>query len=312
MSGAHQPVLLAEALEALAVRPQGRYLDATYGRGGHSAEILARLASGGRLVAIDRDDQAIAAATRRFGEDPRMTIVKGRFSTMGDDQARVGERGSFDGILFDLGVSSPQLDDPGRGFSFRHDGPLDMRMDRQEALTAAAWLNGASEAEIAQVLHDFGEERFARRIARAVVAARAQGAISTTAQFAALVARAVPRREPGQDPATRSFQALRIAINDELGELTRALPVALELLAPGGRLVVISFHSLEDRIVKRFFAQESRGDTHPARLPVPYATLAPRLKVLGKSRRASRVEIAANPRSRSAVMRVAERLRGGV
>ncbi|WP_297375446.1 16S rRNA (cytosine(1402)-N(4))-methyltransferase RsmH [Acidiferrobacter sp.] len=308
MIAGHEPVLLAETLEALAVRPEGRYLDATFGRGGHSAEILARLAPGGGLVAMDCDDQAIEMATRCFGEDPRMTIVKGRFSIIGQDRGEPPWQGGFDGILFDLGVSSPQLDEAARGFSFRREGPLDMRMDRQAHPSAAEWLNAAPEAEIAQVLRDFGEERYARRIARAVVAARAMRPLATTTQFAALVAREIPRREPGQDPATRAFQAVRIRVNDELGELTRALPAARDLLRPGGRLVVISFHSLEDRVVKQFFAHEARGDSYPARLPIPQAWLAPRLRVLGRALRPGAAERAANPRSRSAVLRVAQRL----
>ncbi len=308
MTGGHAPVLLAETLEALAVQPEGRYLDATFGRGGHSAEILARLAPGGGLVAMDCDDQAIEMATRCFGEDPRMTIVKGRFSIIGQDRGAPPWQGGFDGILFDLGVSSPQLDEAARGFSFRREGPLDMRMDRQAHPSAAEWLNAAPEAEIAQVLRDFGEERYARRIARAVVAARAMRPLATTTQFAALVAREIPRREPGQDPATRAFQAVRIRVNDELGELTRALPAARDLLRPGGRLVVISFHSLEDRVVKQFFAHEARGDSYPARLPIPQAWLAPRLRVLGRALRPGAAERAANPRSRSAVLRVAQRL----
>lgn len=306
----HRPVLLAEAVEALAVKPDGRYLDATFGRGGHSAEILARLSSQGRLLAMDCDEQAIHVAAQRFGEDPRMTIVKGRFSTMAHHQETAIGSGGLDGILFDLGVSSPQFDDARRGFSFRHEGPLDMRMDTQSHPSAAEWLNAAAEAEIAEVLRDFGEERYARRIARAVIAARAQAAISTTAQFAALVAREIPRREPGQDPATRSFQALRILVNDELGELTRALPVALRLLRTGGRLVVISFHSLEDRIVKRFFAEESRGDAYPTRFPVRHAALRPRLRTIGRAVRPEYQEVTDNPRARSAIMRVAERLEG--
>ena len=308
MTAGHEPVLLAETLEALAVRPEGRYLDATFGRGGHSAEILARLAPGGGLVAMDCDDQAIEMATRCFGEDPRMTIVKGRFSIIGQDRGAPPWQGGFDGILFDLGVSSPQLDEAARGFSFRREGPLDMRMDRQAHPSSAEWLNAAPEAEIAQVLRDFGEERYARRIARAVVAARAMRPLATTTQFAALVAREIPRREPGQDPATRAFQAVRIRVNDELGELTRALPAARDLLRPGGRLVVISFHSLEDRVVKQFFAHEARGDSYPARLPIPQAWLAPRLRVLGRALRPGAAERAANPRSRSAVLRVAQRL----
>ena len=304
----HRPVLLAEAVDALAIQADGQYLDATFGRGGHSGEILARLAPEGRLLVMDCDEQAIDVATRRFGEDPRMTIVKGRFSMMERYQENAGWQGGFDGILFDLGVSSPQFDEACRGFSFRREGPLDMRMDQQSRPTAAEWLNAADESEIARVLHDFGEERYARRIARAVVAARTQAPITTTTEFAALVASQIPRREPGQDPATRCFQALRILVNDELGELARVLPVALRLLKTGGRLVVISFHSLEDRIVKQFFADESRGDSYPTRFPVPHAALKPRLKTLGKAMRPSALEVAQNPRARSAVLRVALRL----
>ncbi|MHB8254839.1 MAG: 16S rRNA (cytosine(1402)-N(4))-methyltransferase RsmH [Acidiferrobacter sp.] len=306
----HRPVLLAEAVDALAIKPAGWYLDATFGRGGHSGEILARLAPMGRLLVMDCDEQAIDVATRRFGEDPRMTIVKGRFSMMESYQENAGWQGGFDGILFDLGVSSPQFDEACRGFSFRQEGPLDMRMDQQSRPTAAEWLNSADEAEIARVLRDFGEERYARRIARAVISARSQAPITTTTEFAALVARNIPRREPGQDPATRCFQALRILVNDELGELERVLPVALRLLKVGGRMVVISFHSLEDRLVKQFFAGESRGDSYPTRFPVPHATLRPRLKILSKAVRPSPSEIALNPRARSAVLRVAERLEG--
>ena len=304
----HRPVLLAEAVDALAVKPDGRYLDATFGRGGHSGEILARLALDGRLLVMDCDEQAIAVATRRFGEDPRVTIAKGRFSMMERYQENAVWQGGFNGILFDLGVSSPQFDEACRGFSFRHEGPLDMRMDQQSRPTAAEWLDSADESEITRVLRDFGEERYARRIARAVISARAQAPITTTTEFAALVARHIPRREPGQDPATRCFQALRIVVNDELGELQRALPMALRLLKAGGRLAVISFHSLEDRLVKQFFAGESRGDSYPARFPVPHAALKPRLKTIGKAMRPSASEVLQNPRARSAVLRVAERL----
>ncbi len=305
---AHRPVLLAEALDALAVKPDGRYLDATFGRGGHSGAIVARLAPEGRLLVMDCDERAIEVAARRFGEDPRVAIGKGRFSMMERYQENAGEQGGFDGILFDLGVSSPQFDEPSRGFSFRHEGPLDMRMDQQSRPTAAEWLNAADESEVARVLREFGEERYARRIARAVVSTRALTPITTTTQFAALVARHIPRREPGQDPATRCFQALRILVNDELGELARALPMALRLLRPGGRLVVISFHSLEDRLVKQFLAGESRGDTYPTRLPVLHKALRPRIKIIGKAVRPSASEVAHNPRARSAVLRTAESL----
>ena len=305
---AHRPVLLAEALDALAVKPEGRYLDATFGRGGHSGAIVARLGPECRLLVMDCDEQAIEVAARRLGKDPRVTIVKGRFSMMEHYQENAGGQGGFDGVLFDLGVSSPQFDEPSRGFSFRHEGPLDMRMDQQSRPSAAEWLNAADESEIARVLREFGEERYARRIARAVVSARATTPITTTTQFAALAARNIPRREPGQDPATRCFQALRILVNDELGEIARALPVALRMLRPGGRLVVISFHSLEDRLVKQFMVGESRGDSHPTRLPVPHKALRPRLKILGKAIRPSASEVAYNPRARSAVLRVAESL----
>lgn len=302
----HTPVLVTEVIEALAIRPDGRYIDATFGRGGHSSEIVDRLASQGRLCVIDRDDQAIAVAKERFGTDPRVTIVKGRFSMLRHYQENVGWQGSVDGILFDLGVSSPQIDEASRGFSFRYDGPLDMRMDTQSDLTAARWLAEAEEDEIAAVLRDFGEERYAKRIARAIVLARATAPLTTTKDLATLVAHQIPHREPHQDPATRTFQAIRVRINDELTEITSALPEACTLLRPGGRLAVISFHSLEDRIVKRFFQTQARGDPYPERFPVRHSALRPRLKLLGKAVRATSAEVERNPRSRSAVLRVAE------
>ncbi|MDA8361229.1 MAG: 16S rRNA (cytosine(1402)-N(4))-methyltransferase RsmH [Gammaproteobacteria bacterium] len=310
MTGDHAPVLLAEAIEALAITPDGRYIDATFGRGGHSAAILARLSPRGRLLVIDRDESAIAAALKGIGADSRVTAVKGRFSMMENIQANAGWTGHVDGVLFDLGVSSPQLDEPERGFSFRALGPLDMRMERDRGEPASAWLERADETEIAQVLRDLGEERFAKRIARAIVRARHEAPITTTRALADLIVHTVPRTEPGQHPATRSFQAIRIHVNDELGELAAALPVALRLLRPGGRLVVISFHSLEDRCVKRFFQEEARGDPHPPRLPVLAHTVHPRLRLVGRAQRPTADEIARNPRARSAVLRVAECLGG--
>ncbi|TAK54198.1 MAG: 16S rRNA (cytosine(1402)-N(4))-methyltransferase RsmH [Gammaproteobacteria bacterium] len=302
--GQHAPVLLDTALEALAIRPDGRYVDATFGRGGHAAGILERLGDKGALLAIDRDPEAVAAAAALFGADPRVRLRHGPFSEI----AELAGAGLADGILFDLGVSSPQLDDARRGFSFLRDGPLDMRMDPGQGESAAQWLARATEREMATVIARFGEERHARRIARAIVAARAEAPIVTTGALAAVIAAAVPRREPGRHPATRTFQALRIHVNDELGELTRALPQAVAMLAPGGRLVAISFHSLEDRIVKRFLREAARGDPVWAGLPGAPAAARPRLRLVGPPVFADAAEIARNPRARSAVLRAAERL----
>ena len=304
--GGHRPVLCDAALEGLAVRPDGLYVDATYGRGGHAAAILAQLGPEGRLWVLDRDPEAVAAAREQLGEDARVTVVADSFAHLGEHLAAAGLNGSVDGILLDLGVSSPQLDRAERGFSFRHDGPLDMRMDPSQGEDAASWLARVEEKELIRVLRDYGEERFARRIARAIVAARAEEAITSTGRLAALVAEAVPRREPGRDPATRTFQALRIAVNDELGELERVLPVALEALTRGGRLVVISFHSLEDRRVKRFMRDEARGDAPPD-APLREDQIRRRLTLVGGARRAAEGEVAENARARSAVLRVAER-----
>jgi 16S rRNA (cytosine1402-N4)-methyltransferase len=289
----------------LNVRSDGCYVDCTFGRGGHARLILARLGKSGRLLALDRDPQAVAAG----GEigDARFRILHGRFSRLAELAAGAGIARA-DGILLDLGVSSPQLDDPARGFSFRHDAPLDMRMDPGGGLNAAEWLAQAPEQEIREVIRNHGEERFAKQIAAAIVAARARGAVGTTRQLAAIVAEAVPSREPRQDPATRTFQAVRIHVNQELEELSLALPQCLELLAPGGRLVVISFHSLEDRIVKRFLRDNAAADHLPRRLPVRARDLPqPRLRLVGRALRPSAAEVAANPRARSAVMRIAEK-----
>ena len=298
----HRSVLLSEAVEALVTQLEGISVAGTCGRGGHSRAVLARLAPAGRLLAFDKDPEAIAAAGSIA--DPRFTIHHADFGELADELAQLGiERVS--GILLDLGVSSPQIDDPARGFSFRHDAPLDMRMDNSGGATAADFLARASVREITEVLRDYGEERFAASIAKALVARREGGhAVHSTAELSALVARSVKTREPGQDPATRTFQALRIYVNRELEALEQGLKAALALLGPHGRLVVISFHSLEDRIVKTFIARESRSE--PDRR-APFAPPKPlRLKALARVR-ASAAEVAANPRARSAVMRVAER-----
>lgn len=304
--GAHVTVLLEEAVDSLAIKKDGVYMDATFGRGGHSRRILGGLGENGRLVAVDRDPQAILAG-EAIG-DRRFQLVHRAFGELGEAAAEAGVA-AVDGILFDVGVSSPQIDDGERGFSFRYDAPLDMRMDTTQGETAAEWLAQADLREITEVIRNYGEERFAFQIAKKVVAARVEQPIVTTAQFAALVREAVRTREPGQDPATRSFQALRIHINQELRQLEVALPQALELLKPGGRLVVISFHSLEDRIVKNFMRAQSTADALPKGLPLRADQLPqPKLRLIGKPVKASAAEVAANPRARSAVMRVAEKV----
>ncbi len=305
---AHRTVLLGEAVAALNIRGDGIYLDGTFGRGGHARAILERLGPKGRLLAFDKDPQAVKSAQELMAQDDRLEIERGSFAMVREAVKRRDWVGQVDGVLLDLGVSSPQLDDAERGFSFRHDGPLDMRMDPHVGMSAAEWLAEAAERDIAQVLKEYGEERFAKRIARAVVKARAETPLSTTGQLAALIAAAVPTREPGKDPATRSFQAIRIFINRELDDLAACLEQMPEVLAPGGRLVVISFHSLEDRMVKRFMRDQARGDEFPPDLPVTVAQLKPRFKVVGRAVSPGPDEVAANPRARSAVMRVAERL----
>lgn len=305
-SAAHVTVLLEEAVGALAIKADGAYVDATFGRGGHSRRILAELNARGRVVALDRDPQAIAAGAAI--DDSRFVLVHRAFGDLAE-AAREAGVGEFDGVLFDVGVSSPQIDDGERGFSFRYDAPLDMRMDTTQGETAAEWLARAEIRDITEVIRNYGEERFAFQIAKKVVAARLEQPIVTTGQFAALVREAVRTREPGQDPATRSFQALRIHINQELRQLEVALPQALGLLKPGGRLVVISFHSLEDRIVKNFMRDQSTADALPKGLPLRADQLPkPKLRLVGKAVKPSAAEIDANPRARSAVMRVAEKL----
>ncbi len=301
----HQPVLLAEALDALAIRPEGTYVDGTFGRGGHSMQMLQRLGAQGRLVALDRDPEAASSAAAI--RDPRFRFVRSNFARL---EAALEEAGAgrVNGMLFDLGVSSPQLDDPARGFSFRADGPLDMRMDPDCGPSAAEWLARAEQEEITEVIRDYGEERFAKQIAAAIVAARAREPILRTRQLADLVGQAVRTREPGKDPATRTFQALRIHVNRELEEVSLMLPQALARLAEGGRLAVISFHSLEDRIVKNFIRERSTGDKLPRGVPVRASEIPPaQLKAVGRAVKPSDAEIARNPRARSAVLRVAEK-----
>jgi 16S rRNA (cytosine1402-N4)-methyltransferase len=304
----HQPVLAAETLAGLALEADGYYVDATFGRGGHSALILEALGREGRLLALDRDPQAIAAGRQRFADEVRLTLVHAPFADLGTLVPAHANDRPCRGVLLDLGVSSPQLDDPRRGFSFRGDGPLDMRMDPTRGEPVAAWLARASLDEIRQVIATYGEERFARRVAQAIVAAREARPLTGTAELAALVARAVRTREPGKHPATRTFQALRMFINDELGQLERGLNGALEVLSPGGRLAVISFHSLEDRAVKRFMQRESQIDPALRRLPVVPAAARPRLQLVGRKQRPGAAELERNPRARSALLRLAERL----
>jgi 16S rRNA (cytosine1402-N4)-methyltransferase len=303
----HRPVLFDEALDALAVSPSGNYVDGTFGRGGHSRAILERLDESGRLLAIDKDPEAVAYAESVLGGDSRFLINRGSFSMLEQIVDQEDMSGRVDGILLDLGVSSPQLDDPRRGFSFLRDGPLDMRMDTDSGSSAADWLATAAESEIARVLKEYGEERHAKRIARAIVAARCEAPIVTTARLAEIVAAANPSWEHGKHPATRSFQGIRIFINGELDDLQTCLRQSVKVLAPGGRLVVISFHSLEDRIVKRFMRDMSRGDHFPPGIPVTADLMKPKLKRIGKAIHPSEAEVAANPRSRSSVLRVAER-----
>jgi 16S rRNA (cytosine1402-N4)-methyltransferase len=302
----HEPVLLAEALQGLAIRPDGLYVDGTFGRGGHSRAILARLGPQGRLIAIDRDPQAQDAAHAM--DDARFSFFRTPFSAL---DAALGPARAH-GMLFDFGVSSPQLDDPARGFSFRHDGPLDMRMDPQSGESAADWLARAEQKQIEEVVRAYGEERFAKQIAAAIVAARGREPLRRTRQLADLVAKAVRTREPGQDPATRTFQALRIHVNRELEEVSLMLPQALAHLEPGGRLAIISFHSLEDRIVKRFMQALARPEL-PRGLPLRASEMPqPALKLVGRAVRASAQETRRNPRARSAILRVAERTAGAL
>ncbi|HSH41660.1 MAG TPA: 16S rRNA (cytosine(1402)-N(4))-methyltransferase RsmH [Arenicellales bacterium] len=303
----HAPVLLEEAVMALNIKPGGIYVDATYGRGGHSRAIAERLSPQGRIIALDRDPEAVRSGRGDPPAGPRFDIVQGPFSQLRRIQQQLSPERLADGILADLGVSSPQLEDAGRGFAFNREGPLDMRMDPDSGPSAREWIAEADQSELKRVIKTYGEEKHAGRIARAIVEQRMTSPINTTRELAELIARHVPEREPGRHPATRTFQAIRMHINDELGQLRAFLPQAVEGLNAGGRLVVISFHSLEDRIVKRFIRDEARGDPYPKDLPVTAEQLKPRLRVVGKPVRPSEPELRANRRARSAIMRVAER-----
>ena len=309
----HKPVMLHESVDAMVIDEAGLYIDGTFGRGGHSREILSRLNDQGRLLGFDKDPEAIRVGEQLAAEDSRFHIVHGSFATMltaldtVSSQAGTQWRGNVSGILLDLGVSSPQLDDASRGFSFMQDGPLDMRMNNREGESAAQWLARAEANEIAFVLKEYGEERFARKIANAIVAARESQPLTTTRQLADLIEKNIPKKEKHKHPATRAFQGIRIFINGELDDLTQALQDSLEALKTGGRLAVISFHSLEDRLAKRFMQQQAKGDA-PRGLPLRESEINRRLKLVGKARKASADEVAVNVRSRSAVLRVAEKL----
>ena len=309
---AHQPVLVDEVVNGFALVEDGWYVDGTYGRGGHSGEILARIGRHGRLLALDKDPEAVADGIRRFGADPRFTIEHAGFEQLRDAVEPWLGNHALSGVLLDLGVSSPQIEAPRRGFSFAMDGPLDMRMNPTAGQTAAAWLAEVGEAALVRVLHDYGEEPRARRIAAAIVRARTAAPLTSTAQLARVVRAAAPaaagRSQSRIHPATRVFQALRIVVNDELAALERGLRASVELLAAGGRVLVISFHSLEDRIVKRFIAREARGDPAYAGLPHIPPQARPRLRRVGRLIRPADAELASNRRARSARLRIAEKL----
>ncbi len=308
----HVTVLLDEAVEGLAIKPDGIYVDGTFGRGGHSKHILKQLGEKGKLIAIDRDPEAITAA-KALEQDQRFKIVHGEFAKLATYIDDLGLAGQIDGVLLDLGVSSPQLDAPERGFSFRHDGPLDMRMNNKQGKTAAQWINTAKAEDIAWVLKTYGEERFAKKIARAIVHDRDDTPFTQTKQLADLIARILPSKEKNKHPATRSFQAIRIYINSELEQIEQALEGSLSVLKPGGHLSVISFHSLEDRLVKHFIRKHSQGQQVPRGLPITDKELdqTKKLKATSKAIKPSAAEIEANPRSRSSVLRTAQRLEAG-
>lgn len=304
----HATVLKEEAVAALSVEPNGIYVDATFGRGGHASAVLAQLSSKGKLLVLDKDPEAIAEANRLSEQDPRVVVEHLAFSQLENAMQQHGIKGAVNGILFDLGVSSPQLDDPARGFSFLRDGPLDMRMDCEGGVSAEEWIHSAPESEISNVLKTYGEERYARRIAKAIITARLEQRINSTAQLAQIVKEAHPAWEKDRHPATKSFQAIRIKVNNELGELEAGLEQAVDNLQPQGRLVAISFHSLEDRIVKQFINRKAKGDIFPKHLPITADQLNPTLKKIGKTVKPSLREVESNPRARSAIMRVAEKM----
>ena len=304
----HEPVLVHEVIAALNIQPSGFYLDATFGRGGHSRQILERLDILGCLLGLDKDQQAIEHAQIALASDSRFSAIKSSFENLDQVMSQHFVDQKLDGVLFDLGVSSPQIDQADRGFSFRKDGPLDMRMDQENELSAAKWLAQAEEYELRKVFKRYGEERYAGRIAREIIARRNVEPLETTGQLASLISNIVPTKEFDKHPATRVFQAIRIRINRELEEIANALPMALKYLKPGGRLVVISFHSLEDRIVKRFFRKEAKGDDYPVDMPVTADMLNPGLKIISKPIRPQNAEIDANPRARSAILRIAEKI----
>lgn len=312
MSYGHKPVLLDEVIEALKLRADGFYIDATFGRGGHSREILKRLGPQGRLLTFDKDPEAIKSVSNDLIQDKRFEIIKGSFTMMMQHLSQQNLQAQCAGVLFDFGVSSPQLDDVDRGFSFRFDAPLDMRMDPEQGQSVAEWLNQADETDIANVIYEYGEERASRRIAKLIINTRVETPIETTTQLAELVCRAVPvkksRHKKEIHPATKTFQALRIFINRELEDIKEVLPQAVEALCPGGRLAAISFHSLEDRIVKRFMRNESTAKEYPPELPIMPDNSNVRLKTVGKKIRANEKEIDENPRARSATLRVAEKI----
>lgn len=304
----HRPVLLEEVIENLVMNPDGIYVDGTFGRGGHSRAILARLSENGRLIALDRDPEAIASAGNDLKQDPRFSLIQSSFSRLGDVISQAGFAELVDGVLLDLGVSSPQLDDPERGFSFMKKGALDMRMDPMRGQSAATWLGKVDESELADIIYQYGEERFSRRIARAIVSARQVMPIEKTEQLVQIILNAVPKKEKHKHGATRTFQAIRIFINDELNELVSVLPQCLNLLKIQGRLAVISFHSLEDRIVKRFIQQESRGPKVSKYIPITREQKQNRLNPILKPIKPTDAEVISNPRSRSAILRIAEKM----
>jgi len=308
MSHTHVSVLLAETIEGLAIKPNGIYIDGTFGRGGHTEAILKHLNADGKILAIDKDPHAIAAGKKKFAEDPRILFYQGSFAEMATAAQTLFNK-PVDGVLLDLGVSSPQLDDATRGFSFKADGPLDMRMNFNAGMSAAEWLNQAKQEDIAKVLWEYGEEKFSRRIAQAIVEARVNEPFTRTQQLANLIAKTIPKFDQHKHPATRSFQAIRIYINQELQDLETGLKAAIETLAMGGRLVVISFHSLEDRIVKQFMNTLAKGNEVLRKLPLSEEQLGIRLRLIGKAIKPSEKELAHNVRARSAILRIGEKIR---